>query len=84
MRDIWRRRTNDVQYDGMDENAKNREVERLLQLRRIEVIEKPTDQAFVCVYSSERLRDGFHCFSYLIPLDRTDAFLADVDCDLDF
>src|ERR1700720_2210441 len=66
----------------MDEVAKKREIERLLQFRRIQVIEKPTDQAFVCVYSSESLRDGFHCFSYLLPLDQKDKFLSDVGWDL--
>src|SRR6266487_2472219 len=62
----------------MDEVAKKREIERLLRVRRIQVIEKQTDQAFVCVYSSESLRDGFHCFSYLLPLDQKDQFLSAV------
>ena len=66
----------------MDEVAKKREIERLLQVRRIQVIEKPTDQAFVCVYSLESLRDGFHCFSYLFPLDQKDQFLSDVGWNL--
>ena len=66
----------------MDEVAKKREIERLLQVRRIQVIEKQTDQAFVCVYSSESLRDGFHCFSYLLPLDQKDHFLSDVGWNL--
>jgi hypothetical protein len=59
-----------------------REIERLLQLRRIEVVERPTDQAFVCVHSLESFRDGFHCFSYLLPIDQKDAFLSDAGWDL--
>ena len=66
----------------MDESAKRQEVERLLQVRRGHAIEKPADQAFVCIYSSESLRDGFHCFSYLLPLDQKDRFLSDVGWDL--
>jgi len=66
----------------MNEVAKKREIERLLQVRRIQVIEKQTDQAFVCVYSSESLRDVFHCFSYLLPLDQKDHFLSDVGWNL--
>ena len=61
----------------MDEAAK-REIGRLLQIRRAQVIEKPANQAFVCIYSSGRLRDGFHCFSYLLPLDQKDRFFLDV------
>ena len=66
----------------MEDAAKNHEIERLLQAARIRLIEKPTDQAFVCVYSSESARNGFHCFSYLIPLDQGDTFLSDVAWDL--
>jgi hypothetical protein len=69
-------------YGRMDEAAKIREIERLLQVRCIPVIEKPTEQAFVCVYSSESLRDGFHCFSYLLPLDQKDRLLSHVAWDL--
>lgn len=66
----------------MDKSAKRQEVERLLQVRRGHAVEKPADQAFVCIYSSESLRDGFHCFSYLLPLDQKDRFLSDVGWDL--
>ena len=66
----------------MEETAKKLEVDRLLQIRRAETIEKPTDQAFLCIYSSESLRDGFHCFSYLLPLDQKDQFLSAVGWDL--
>src|ERR1700694_4583021 len=66
----------------MDEVAEKREIEQLLPFRRSQVIEKPADQAFVCIYSSESLRDGFHCFSYLLPLDQKDRFLSDVGWDL--
>lgn len=62
----------------MDEVAKKSEIERLLQVRRVQVIEKPTDRAFVCIYSSDSLRDGFHCFSYLLPADQKEQFLSDV------
>jgi hypothetical protein len=64
------------------EGKKKTELERLLQLRRIEIIERPTDSAFVCVHSSEGARDGFHCFSYLLPLDHKDDFLSQVAWDL--
>lgn len=66
----------------MDESVKKQETARLLQVRRIEAIEHPTNQAFVCVYSSDGVRDGFHCFSYLLPLDQKDQFLRDVGWDL--
>src|ERR1700693_999150 len=66
----------------MEEAAKNQEIERLLQGRRICIIENPTNQTFVCVYSSESLRDGFHCFSYLLPLDQKGDFLSHVAWDL--
>ena len=66
----------------MDEGKKKTELERLLQLRRIEIIERPTDSAFVCVHSSESARDGFYCFSYLLPLDHKDDFLSQVAWDL--
>jgi hypothetical protein len=62
--------------------AMNPEIERLLQIRRIAVIENPTAPTFVPVYTSESLRDGFHCFSYLLPIDQKDAFLANVGWDL--
>jgi hypothetical protein len=66
----------------VDATAKNLEIDRLLQSRRAQTIEKPSDQAFVCIYSSESLRDGFHCFSYLLPLDQKDQFLSNVGWDL--
>src|SRR6266481_7887264 len=66
----------------MDTTAKNLEIDRLLQIRRAQIIEKPTDQAFLCIYSSESLWDGFHCFSYLLPLDQKDQFLSAVGWDL--
>src|ERR1700720_5005196 len=66
----------------MEEAAKNREIKRLLQMERVGFIEKPADRAFVCVYSQESLRDGFHCFSYLLPQDQKDDFLSHVAWDL--
>lgn len=66
----------------MDQLAKQQEIERLLQGGRIPRIEKPAAQAFVCVYSSESLRDGLHCFSYLLPVDQKDVFLSHVAWDL--
>jgi hypothetical protein len=66
----------------MEDTAKNLEIARLLQSQRIQIIEKPNNQTFVRVYSSESPRDGFHCFSYLLPIDQKEAFLAYVAWDL--
>ena len=66
----------------MEEAAKEQERARLMQIRRIEAIENPTGSAFVAIHSSESLRDGFHCFSYLLPLEQKEAFLTHVAWDL--
>ncbi len=66
----------------MDDGDKKHELERLLQLRRIQIIERLTNSAFICVHSSESARDGFHCFSYLLPLQQKDDFLSHVAWDL--
>ncbi len=60
----------------MDQAAKEQELGHLTQVRRIQVIENTTASAFVCVHSSESLRDGFHCYSYLLPLGDKEAFLS--------
>lgn len=65
----------------MDETAKEQEVEQLLQYRRVQIIEKPSAKAFVCVFAREEAANGFHVFSFLLPLDRTEMFLADLGWD---
>lgn len=65
----------------MDEAAKQQEIERLLQLRRIKVIEQPTATAFVCVYSCEDVKDGFHTFCFLQPQQHAKSFLEDTGWD---
>src|SRR5262249_14805758 len=54
------------------------EIGRLSQAQRISIIEKPAGQSFVCVYSSESPINGFHCFSYLLPVDQAEVFLSNV------
>ncbi|MBI3850224.1 MAG: hypothetical protein HY298_08030 [Verrucomicrobia bacterium] len=65
----------------MDEATKQQEIERLLQLRQIRVIENPTASAFVCVYSSEDVKNGFHTFCFLLPLIGDERFLKELSWD---
>lgn len=60
----------------IDETQKVQEVERLMQTQRIAFIERPTQSSFVCLHSFEDLRDGFHRFSFLLPLDQKEKFLS--------
>jgi hypothetical protein len=60
----------------MADPSKNQEIERLLQRERIATIERPTDTTFICVHSFEDLRNGFHRFSYLLPLNEKESFLS--------
>lgn len=62
----------------VEETAKEQEIEHLLQLRRIKVIEKPNSEAFVCVYSSEDVKNGFHTYCYLLPPQAAEDFLRDL------
>jgi hypothetical protein len=66
----------------VEKETRRNAIERLLQGQRIQIIERPAAETFALVYSSESARDGFHCFSYLQPLDRKDAFLSHVAWDL--
>ncbi|HEV2047116.1 MAG TPA: hypothetical protein VGQ95_11020 [Chthoniobacterales bacterium] len=60
----------------IDDTQKLQEIERLMQTQRIAVIERPTGSSFICVHSFEDLRDGFHRFSFLLPLDQKEKFLS--------
>jgi hypothetical protein len=62
----------------MQESARKQQVERLLQLRRIRIIEEPEADPFVCVYSQEDVKDGFHSFCYLLPPQQAAPFLQDL------
>jgi hypothetical protein len=59
----------------MDDTEKEQEIERLLQIRRIGIIETLTGHSFVCVHSFEDLSNGFHRFQFLLPLDQKENFL---------
>lgn len=60
----------------MEDPAKNQEIERLLQAERIAIIVRPTDTSFICVHSFEDLRNGFHRFPFLLPLNEKENFLS--------
>jgi hypothetical protein len=60
----------------MQEAAKKQEIERLQQAKRIALIERPTDTSFICVHSFEDLRNGFHRFPFLLPLNEKENFLS--------
>jgi hypothetical protein len=60
----------------MQEAAKKQEIKRLQQAERIALIERPTDTSFTCVYSFEDLRNGFHRFPFLLPLNEKENFLS--------
>ena len=62
----------------MEESVKQQEIERLLQLRRVQLIEKPAAKSFVCVYSSEEPKNGFHTYSFLLPKESAKEFLQDL------
>ena len=62
----------------MDKATKQDEIERLLQLRRIELIEKPNAESFVCVYSREEPRNGFHTYCFLLPQESAEKFLKEL------
>ena len=66
----------------MENSATQQESERLLQTRRISVIEEPRGEAFVCVYSSEDTRNGFHTFCFFLPPKHGERFLKEVGWDL--
>jgi hypothetical protein len=66
----------------MKNSPDDQEIERLLQGNRIAVVEDPTRRSFVCVYSSGDSRDGFHCYSFLLPINRQQDFLGHVAWDL--
>ena len=54
----------------------------LLQTRRISVIEEPRGAAFVRVYSSEDVRNGFRTFCFFLPTKHGERFLKEVGWDL--
>jgi hypothetical protein len=60
----------------MEQAVKTQEIQRLQQLKRIALIERPTETSFICVHSFEDLRDGFHRFPFLLPLDKKQDFLS--------
>lgn len=62
----------------MEEAERKQEIERLLQLRRVKFIEKPNAEAFVCAYSCEDAKNGFHTYCYLLPPQLVEDFLNDL------
>jgi len=61
----------------MQDAKKNEEIARLMQRERLEFIVRPTATSFICVHSFEDLRNGFHRFPFLLPLNEKENFLSD-------